>query len=163
MSSRSSRLMGAGLSLTASSPQLLTCLLGRLCRAGPDIEDPAGPSDGHVTDTQVAITECDPTADPNDVSMRLEQIAKPGRAVKVNRETGGEQRDRRLRQPLTGLTERDIGERDNKPAVGHSPSIAVMLGDPNRKDDAGLCAPLQDGPNSVEKAAGLRIRVESSR
>jgi hypothetical protein len=95
--------------------------------------------------------------------MRFEQIAKPGRAVEVNRETGREQRDRRLRQPLTGLTERDIGECDNKPAVGHSPSIAVMLGDPNRKDDARLCAPLQEGPNSVEKAAGLRIRVESSR
>src|SRR5215813_2204917 len=72
-------------------PQLLTCLLGRLGWAGPDVEDPAGPSDGHVTNTQVAITECDPTADPNDVSMRLEQIAKPGRAVEVNREAGREQ------------------------------------------------------------------------
>jgi len=94
--------------------------------------------------------------------MRLEQIAKPGRAVEVNRETGREQRDWRLRQPLTGLTERDISKRDNEPAVGLSPSIAVMFGDPNRKDDAGLCAPLQEGPNSVEKATGLRIRDESS-
>jgi hypothetical protein len=95
--------------------------------------------------------------------MGLEQLAKPGRAVEVNRETGREQRDRRLRQPLTGLTERDISKRDNEPAVSHSPSIAVMLGDPNRKDDAGPRPPLQERPDSVEKAARLRIRVKSSR
>ncbi len=127
-------------------------------------EDRARAHDSLAIDHQKCICEGEPVAQLLHIHMRLDPIADLGRTGEIGGQVRGDQAGGRVLAERGLIAERDIGERDQEPAVREAARIGVFLRDAQADHEAAFgIAAIEQRPDRFEKRTGAEQRFESGR
>src|SRR5262245_59903182 len=124
-------------------------------------EHTAGVHDPLAVAQDVAVCARQPAADLVHVDMRLDPVADPGGAGKIDRYDGGGEQRMRAGARRGAVAERDIAQRHQRAAMGTAATIGMMRQDPQSDDEAAVLLPAhEEGAKMVQERAGAKQRHE---
>ena len=102
-----------------------------------------------VANGQIRVGEGEPLAEALDVDVHLDRVADPGRRREVGRHADRGERRRRRLGGRRAISERDVGEAQQEPAVSGAARVNVLWQHAQPDDESVALLPIKDRPDQI--------------